>query len=487
MNSRHLKVTLALLSLLLQGCTAGLYQNYEDQALGAFARGYQARAGDAMAPSSSRQDELTELATPPHPKSALEAEDPLNQRIVHLNELGITLPSLSLQHSELLLSDDWIPSELDHERARAAFLLRNSGIAAFLKRDQASDESYSQIDALNDLVRQYEAFTRGSSTGATTPILMPRVQSWPLGNVDRLERALADLDTRLSAARTQQQLYSELLRFEASYQDALYWQSAAVSYHRTLRLARGSRDVAASRYEAGSGGYLDLLLASERVDKVRVQQRSAQEKALASRAELAALLNLPVDSLEGSELALSPSPTLPAKEELAERVLEDSPVYAQIALAAERSSLMVELVETQIQPELSLETYLSATGEVPSSKGQLAYIGRAPYLIELKLQAEASQSALAAAEFEVPAQAKQRWAQLFDALKQLELFQGASAKRARQAREFATDAYKSGEITFFELDATITQELELALSRHRLQRSAAIAALELEALLGGAL
>jgi hypothetical protein len=475
-------LTLALItaSMPLAGCAGALNAQLEATPYGEFAqrRLTHTAAGAPLAPSQpSPLPEPSPTAADPSP---VDLNAPVSA--ADLAAFGLTAGDLSAQDAQ---AEGWTPSpRLTHAEARSAFLLRSSSVEAIIKRHRASFTRYSQVDDLNHLVRQYDAFAEELMTSASTPLVMPQRTAWPLRGAGRMESALAEVDIALSQARSSRKVREALVGFEVAFQDAIYWERAAGTLSATARLARQSLKVAESRYQSGRGQYMYVLFAENRLDTLTSSHRSADERADAARAQLAALLELPLDVLQETDLIPAADPSLPDRAALPVEVTQHSPALQETELSSRRAQLMVEWVERQLLPELSAGTSLTRTGAVPKRGADIMYATRAPFLAELALVKDSAEAATDSARRVIPAEADQLWASLSEALRDLSLADGAQRRRARQARDAASAAFGAGELSFFELDAAITRVLDVDLSVHRHRKSAAVAAAKLNALSG---
>lgn len=460
-------------------CSGSFHDQLEQQPHGAFA----ANQLETL-PSTGEADPLDtpELSTEPGEPSGQDPRAHVVPRAEALETFGILAAHDAI---EITREADWsVGDSLTYTEARVAFLGRSTQVSATLQRHLASHTRYGQVDYLNDLVRQYDAFSEELRTHASTPHVMPQRPAWPLQGAGRLQSALADVDVAISFARTSRNLLNTLVEFEETFHTALYWTEAQAIYKSHLRLARQTHDVAQSLYRAGRGEYAHVLLAQNRVDLIKSQVASATERAEAERAQLAALLELPANALSEVLLELkSPPPVLPPREDIAGRV-ETSPNLLEAEAQAQRSELMVQLVERQLLPEISAGTSNTRTGDVPKRSGDLMYATRAPFLAELKLVRDASLDALEHTRRVVPAQADLQWAALSRALRDLELAGGRLAQRARQALDAAEDAYSAGTLSFFAVDEAQRHLLDIQLSASQHLRAAHLARARLDAATG---
>ena len=479
-----MKNMLILCCVLSFGCQSALEERYRDQPHGTFAP-QQLEALQATAPSDDLPTPHIDAPNPdttPDPSAPLSLNGPVSAR--DFSVIGLTLDQAALDATQ---KDAWSPAkELTYSAARLAFLGRNPAVAAAVTRYRASHTRYRQVDYLNDLVRQYDAFAQTLRTHASTPHVMPQKPSWPLRGAGRLESELAEIDVEISRARLAKNVLQALVQFERVYHEALYWHHAARVLNDTVRLANQAVSASQTHYRSGSSPYLYVLMAQNRLELLRTQRRSARERAQAELGRLAADLELPAERLNAVRLKLDvPPPRLSARDTLAERVLSQSPDLQEATAMTKRSLLMVQLVERQLLPEISPGTSFTRDGDVSRrASGDVMYATRAPFLVEIKLVHDASRDALAHTRYSVPARADRQWVMLSDALRHYQLFSGPQRRRTRQARDASSNAYRTGGVSFFDLDQTLVSDLTTGLNAHAYRRDAFIAQANLTAIIG---
>lgn len=417
----------------------------------------------------------------------------------------------------------WAPGPmLDREQARAAFIARSPAVLAAVQRFRASRTRYGQVEWLNDLVRRYDSFAQGGSLepelsgpgmepGAEVPggagmdaamgtgmdsamgaapdasmgagMTMGARPTWPLGGVGRMESAIADADVRLAGARLEAQVLEELATFEAAFQDALRWEREASVLGRDLRLADQVVAAAEAMNAGGRGSLADVLMGRMRRDDIAELRRTAEERAAAARVALGAALRLPTAALAAVALRGDDLPSLPPRD--ATRLqAADGPEARMAEAMAERATLMVQLVERQLLPELSLGTAFDRAGAVPRRSGDAQLATKAPFLAELRLMRSTEEASRDQARLAAPAMADQEWVMLSDGLRMFRLSSGPQRQRARQALAVATDAYRAGRAAFTDVSGALSSVLEVEILAERQRAEAFVAAARLQAVVG---
>ncbi|PKN55637.1 MAG: hypothetical protein CVU56_20225 [Deltaproteobacteria bacterium HGW-Deltaproteobacteria-14] len=381
----------------------------------------------------------------------------------------------------------WAPGKgtLSYSDSRAAFVARSPAVAEAVQRFRASYERYGQVAALDDLVRQYDAFAEKLMTNATTPILRPSLaKRFPFNGVADLQGRIVDVDVALARIALERDLLAALADFEAAWQEAYYWQHALGIVAGVSDLAERVVEAAKGRYRAGGTSHANLIQAELREEALRVRHATARARRTSAKTSLAAALDLPADALDGVSLRLdAPLPERPARSDVAAATLAHGPTVATARAARERAALMVQLAERQLQPNLAEGAAVPGSGARPAA-ADLAYATGGPFLRELQVREQAAADALAGAERQAPARAEEAWVTLDDAVRRRLSSAGHQLARAQQGVDVSERGYRAGTATFLDLDSAVQLYLATALDAWAALRDAHVAAARLATLVG---
>ncbi len=528
-------LVLALASLGLTACAASLRGDLEDHPGGSFAEATAAvtesPTGTAIAPATAAQTAgQTTAGTAP---------------------AAGTAPGTAPKAAPASPFQDpaWTPpNPLLYSTAREAFFARSPAVAAAAARYRAAFERYGQVTALNDLVRQYDAFGRalkkaGVTGAAATP---PRGKAFPFQGVASLQGQIVTADVAEARAAFEREVLQAAAGFEAAFQGLLYEQRAVGVLARVVGYAARTVDAARARYRSGAVSHANLIQAEMRLDDLRLRLRTAKARREAAWRRLAAVLRLGEPSASGEgEGGLAVVATLPPRPKLkldaplpgrpdrdevralaagadgasvpaphggaalaADATLTQSGVRGTAVAVARaralRATLMVQLAERQLEPNLtaglrsdqapdleprSLRPAAGAPRQRPGPggmalQGNLRFITGGPFLREARERQVAAQEGLQAALRDAPAQADQLWVALDDAVRRRRLYAGVQRSRAEQAVQVAQRGYRAGRATFFDVDAAVARALDVNLAAHAATRDAFVFAAKLAVELG---
>lgn len=489
-------VFLTLLALAaLPGCAASLRADLDARPNGAFAQGAVTRAAALTPPAPAADGASTALGqtTPKLGQTAAAlagapAKAPAARRgpvaAADLAAIGITAEDDRLA----AFRGDWRPDArtLAYSDARAAFLARSPAVAAAIQGYRAAFERYGQVGALNDLVRQCDAFGGElTKTGATTPRLRQHLaKGFPFGGVSSLQGELVTVDVTLARIQLERQVLGALADFEAAWQGAYYWQRATGILGSVTALATRVVDAAHARYRAGRTGHANLIQAEIRQEDLTVQLATARARRSAARLALAAALDLPSEVLAHTALKLDAHlPKRPDRAATRAAAAAHGPAVASARAKRERADLLVQLAERQLQPNLAEGAHTPGSGPRPAAT-DLAYATGGPFLRELRVRAQAAADALNDAKRRTPATADQAWVTLDDALRRRHSDAGTQLGRAKQGFEVAERGYRAGTATFFDLDHAVQLYLTTSLQARAALRDAHVAFARLAVVVG---
>ena len=195
--------------------------------------------------------------------------------------------------------------------------LRNPGIKAGEDRARAAVETYSQVLALDDILRQYTAFTEGLMTGiGPSKGKEPMKTKFPFPGVLSLKGEIVGQEIKSVMETLEIAKRAAITEARKAYWDLLFVHKAEKIAEETLGLYRHLEQVAAIRYETGSTNYQDVIkiriqreLLEEDLDTLREKQRNVESKILE-------ILNLPPENKVGLPENREPPRIVPLLDDL---------------------------------------------------------------------------------------------------------------------------------------------------------------------------
>ncbi|UCF91225.1 MAG: TolC family protein [Desulfobacterales bacterium] len=385
-------------------------------------------------------------------------------------------------------------------------LLRNPGIQAAENRFRGALETFSQVAALDEILRQYTAFTEALMTGIGPMKGQDPVQmKFPFPGVLSLKGEIAGQEAR--AAREE----LELARREAvtagrkTYWNLLFVRRALKISGDTVELFRDLESVANTRYESGKTSFQDVI-------KVRIEREileeeliTLQEKQRNLESKIREILNLPPVIELGSPASRKPRTDVPLLADLYPRARERRQELRRTRALVGKMARMIELAETMILPSYTLNLSLyadeavnqvgsmarQATFPVATTASQGAGLPQMPwygtsdaFLRQTRQKLKALQEDLLRSEAETATLVRDSWFELDQARREEALYRQTVVKLSQAALEVSTRGYETGKVAFADVIASYTAWLRANLTLERKKSDLGIAWAELERSVG---
>ena len=395
------------------------------------------------------------------------------------------------------------------ETVQALILLRNPSIKGALERFKAALEGFDQVTQLDEILRQYAAYTEGVMAGVGPMRGADSIaMKFPFPGITALKGQVAakNVDAQL------QQL--NLVRRDTLARGSkVYWN--LMYTHRALQITRDTLDrlnhletVATTRYGAGKTSYQDVVKIRIGREKLEEQLDTLGKQRANLETELLTLMDLPPGGVLGRPATTTPDMALPQLDGLYPQALENRQELRHMRAMVGKMERMLEMAETMIQPAFSQnhslftdEAVLQAgsTGMKPTfgtsvsptrGKGlpKNAWFGsRDAYLRETWLKLDALRADLADAEARTRLMVRQGWFELDRALRERALYRNRLLELARTSLDVSTRGYESGQVSFADVIASYTGWLDVNLASERRNSDVGIARAELERRIGSPL
>ncbi|MDH3601475.1 MAG: TolC family protein [Candidatus Tectomicrobia bacterium] len=385
-------------------------------------------------------------------------------------------------------------------------LLRSPGIKAAENRLRAALEKFSQVTAVDDILRQYTAFTEGVMTGVGAMRGKDEVRTqFPFPGVLALKGQVVTQD-----------VLSALERLEAARRDAVtaarksHWRLWFVRQEhliteRTVALLRELELVSTTRYEAGRTSFQDVI-------KVRVQRELLEEQLITLREqqgnahmELREILHLPPDTRIGMAHVRHAEANLPALTSLYTLALASRQELRQLRARIGKMERMIEMAETMLLPafDMGLSRYRDeAIKQVGSQSRQSTFATRTQasmgaglpkmpwfgsrdaYLREIRQKRQALQEELNKMQDATITRVRKKWFALDQARREKRLYQDTVVQLSQSALDVSTRGYESDNVPFADVIASYTLWLDTHLALAQRRSAYGIGLAELEQVVG---
>ena len=384
--------------------------------------------------------------------------------------------------------------------------LRNPGVRSAQRTLRATLERYTQSWNLDEILRQYTAFTEALIPGVG-PMKgrEPVAARFPFPGVLALKGEIVTQEVRAAAEALEIARREAVTAARRAYWDLVYLEQAEVTTREMLILLERLEAVATTRYEAGQTNFQDVIKVRIRRQILEEDLGTLMEKQRTVHAKIRELLALPPAAALGAPLRGDPPRGVPDLDPLYALAVERRQEIRRLKARIAKMERMVELAETRIYPAYTLNLSLYpdeavtqvGTGRMkePYAVTTTAYRGAGlpkmpwygtgdAYVRETRQKIEALRERLRReverARFEV----RRAWFDLDRAAREEALYAKSVVDLSRAALEVSSRGYEAGRVAFADVIGSYTAWLQANLALARKRADLGIAWAELERTVG---
>ncbi|MEW6219178.1 MAG: TolC family protein [Thermodesulfobacteriota bacterium] len=392
------------------------------------------------------------------------------------------------------------------EALEGLVLLRNPGIAAAGARLRGAIQQYSQVSALDDVLRQYSAFTESLMTGVG-PMKgrEPIDKRFPFPGVLALKGEVVTQAVTAEREKLEIARRSALTMARKACWSLTFSHQASRIMDRMLGLLRHLEAVAATRYETGKTSFQDVIKVRIRRETAEDELRTIAENTATLRARIRELVDLPPDAAIGAPLLAEPAGWTARPEALYPVALQRRQEIRWLEAGIARMERMIELAETMIYPtdtpgwsfydDEAVNQVGSAAMQEPFGVTTTASMGAGlpkmpwigtndAYLREARQQLAAMKSELRKLKDATLSGVREAWFRLDKARRQRELHRDRIVGLSQAALDVATRGYETGSVGFADVIASYADWLSANLAAERARGDVGAALAELEEMVG---
>ncbi len=381
---------------------------------------------------------------------------------------------------------------------------RDPAIQAAEARFRAALETYSQVTGLDDILRQYSAFTESLMVGIG-PMKGKKATDFPFPGVLALKGEIANQETRAAWETYQIAIRKRLTIARETFWNLAYNSQAQDITRETLNLFQRLETVAKTRYEAGRTSFQDVIHIRIKKETLAEELLSLQKKRQPLTARLRESLDLENDVTIGEpELIKLPS-QLPDTKELEKQALTYRQEIRRLEAKVGKMERMLTLAETMILPpyttnisRFSDEAVLQVGSDAMKDSFQLtpsaqrgAGLPKKPwfgwgnaYLQQTRQKLAGMRQDLHQTQNATKTLVQEGWFNLDRATREQALYEDSIVNLSQIALEVVTRGYESGTVSFADVIASHTTWLYANLSKAGKNKDTGIAWARLEATVG---
>lgn len=381
-------------------------------------------------------------------------------------------------------------------------LLRNPGVTAAKKHVRATLEQFGQVTTVNEILRQYTAFTEGIMTGVGPMKGKDAVtMKFPFPGVMALKGQVVAQDVRAALEDLEIARRNAVSAARQSHWRLWFIRQAETIIARTVSLLKDLESVADARYGAGKTSFQDVIKVQVKRQVLEEEMRTLREKQRNAEAEIREILYLPPDVQVGIPQVSLITFKLPSLETLYNMALASRQELRRLRTRIGKLERMIEMAERMILPSLSLGFSLykdeaitqvgsmskqptfatSTTASTGAGLPKRPWHGAADaYLREIRLKRQALREELKKAEAATMTMVRKKWFALDQARRERRLYQHTVSPLSQTALDVSTSGYESGSVSFADVIASYTLWLDanLALANWRSVYGISLAELE---------
>ena len=253
-----------------------------------------------------------------------------------------------------------IREKLVLDEVRIMALLRNPTVQAARKKVLAERQSFDQITALNDRLRQYAAFTSAVSSQAG-PLLSGGAPgpAYPFPGLSALQGKMVKEQV---FTLTQQELIAQkqvISDMDSAFHDLVFIQQSIQVIKETLDAFSRLETVATSLYTSGRTSFQDVIKVKIRIQTLEEELITLNTRTKNLQIRILELLDLPWDVRVGPPVPVPVPENIPGPEDLFALARQHRQELAVIRSQINRVSAMVEMAETMMEAPFHLGLSLS--------------------------------------------------------------------------------------------------------------------------------
>lgn len=414
--------------------------------------------------------------------------------------------SLKPAAADTVAAADAVKKAFSLKHLEALALLRNPGMKAAENRFRGSLEAFTQVSALDQILRRYAAFTEDLMT-AVGPMKGkdPIKMKFPFPGVSALKGQIVN-----------QQVLAERESLEISRRDAVtevrmaYWNLIYVIQAKGItadmcELLKRIEAVANARYETGKTSYQDVI-------KIRINRKileedltTLEERQRNVESKIREIINLPPDSKLGPPDMIPAPLEIPALDKLYGIARDRRQELRRMRALVGKTERMIEMAETMILPPYAL-SFSFYEDEAINMAGSLAKKDAFPvqteaatgaglpkmpwygvedaYLRETRQKLYTLKEELNYAEVSTRTMVRSAWFEMDRARRETDLYHKDIVQLSRSALYVSTRGYESGKVSFADVIDSYMTWLRTNLMLARNQSDLGVARAKLEQFVG---
>jgi outer membrane protein TolC len=345
-------------------------------------------------------------------------------------------------------------------------LLRNSGVISAEKTFQSKLQSYTQISNLDEILRQYSAFTQAVMTGVgdMADKESPSMK-FPFPGVMALKGEIVNQEVKIAREELETVRKTVVTDSRRVFWNLTYNRRAQEITGATLEFLDQLELSARKRYEVGKETLQDVIRVQIQQGKLREEQNTLKEEQKSLNTNIRKIADLTPGSDIGFPIIREPRRELPAIDRVSDLAMEQNQELRTIRAMIGRMERMIEMAETEIYPRFTQNLSLfenkaviqvgTIKTEAPFADVAKSYMGEGlpknpwfglenAYLLETREKLEALRKELKNAENGMRFRVREGWFKLDLAIREERLYTKKIRELSRLSAEATSLRYEAG-------------------------------------------
>ena len=352
----------------------------------------------------------------------------------------------------------------------------NPGLKAAHEKIRAVLEQYPQAVYLENVLRQYNAFTKQLDTkvGPLTHKEMTAMK-FPFPGTLALKGQVITEDVRIAKKEFEIALRDLVTEIKLAYYDYLFLTETTHINEENQELLKQMIAIAQAKFRVGQGKYSNLIMAQVELAKLADAIITLEQQRETVMARINTLLNSSVDLPLGDPMPVEEDRVTPTLTELYALAIKNRQEIQKQKLAISKMALVVEMAKQMTYPDPTLgASYfenrsmpdLKHTQKMPSTfmaqrtlnaKNTAGFGHRNSYIHEMGVKIEAMEHQIEKLESDLRFVVKKHHFGMETANRSIRLYRQTLLPQAQQALSAANTAYQAAQIDFLSfLDAQRT-------------------------------
>ena len=345
----------------------------------------------------------------------------------------------------------------------------NPGLSAAREKVKAAIEQYPQAAYLDNVLRQYNAFTKQLDTKVgTSRHKEMTAMKFPFPDTLTLKGQIITEDVQIAQKDVEIALRNLVTDIKLAYYDYLFVNESIRVNQENQQLLRQTIQIAQTKYRVGIGKYHSVLMVQVELSKLADAILTLEQGRETVIARINTRLNRPADAPLGMPQPIMDETILVPLENVYTIALEGRGEIQKQKLAISKVKLMIQMTTRMVYPDPTLgASYFedrmkvsSGTQEMPPTfltqrtlnPANAVWFGQQDaYIREVEIKVGAMEKMLAEMENMTRFSVKQHHFGLETAKRSIALHRYTLLPQAQQALEAANIAYQAAQVDFLNL------------------------------------